>query len=122
MDATLPTGQFLGPDPFHHGVSTSMAKHSDEAARETGSTAASAERYQAAYRAAEGEIADLRPGEAIQYHEGNLAIDLAADPAIAGRAAAFRDAAATGEGLIAQRRLGVERYQYVFWRGRREQR
>lgn len=99
-----------------------MAKHSGAAAPATGSAAAWAEQYGAAYRAAEQEIAGLRPGEAVRYHEGNLSIDLAADPAIAGRAAAFRDAAKAEEGLIAQRRLGFERYQYIFWRGRREQR
>ena len=97
-----------------------MAKHSGAAAPETGSAAAWAEQYGAAYRAAEQEIAGLRPGEAIPYHEGNLATDGAHDATVAGRAAAFRDAAAAEEGLIAQRRLAFERYQYIFWRGRRE--
>jgi hypothetical protein len=97
-----------------------MAKHSDAAAPAAGSTAGGAEQYQAAYRAAEQEIAGLGPGQVLRYHEGSLACDLA-DPAIAGRAAAFRDAAEAEAGLVAQRRLGFERYQYFFWRGRREQ-
>jgi hypothetical protein len=96
-----------------------MAKHRGASASATGSTAASAERYEAAYRAAEQEIAALCPGEAVRYHEGSLANDLA-DPAIAGRAAAFRDAALAERGLLAQRRLDFERYEYFFWRGRRE--
>jgi len=81
-----------------------------------------AERYKAAHRAAEQEIADLPPGEAILYHEGNLAIDATHDATVAGRAAAFREAIEASEGTSAQRRLGFERYQYIFWRGRREQR
>jgi hypothetical protein len=79
-------------------------------------TAAWAERCTAAYRNAEQEIALLRPGEAILYHEGNLATDMGSDPTIAGRAAAFRDAAEAVKGSVAQRRLGFEWYQYVFWR------
>ena len=114
-------GQFLGPRPFHHGALTNMAKHSGAAAPATGS-AAWAERYEAAHRAPGQEIAGLRPGDAILYHEGNLAIDGAHDATLAGRAAAFREAAEAEKGLIAQRRLAFERYQYIFWRGRREQR
>jgi hypothetical protein len=96
-----------------------MAKRDSASAR--GSTAASwAERHEVAYRAAEEEIAGLRPGEALLYHEGNLVVDVGTGPAVAGRAAAFRDAAEADRGVIAQRRLGFERYQYIFWRGHRE--
>jgi hypothetical protein len=79
-----------------------------------------AAQHEAAYRAAEQDIALLQPGEALLYHEGHLAIDAGHDPAIAGRAAAVRDAAAAGRGSIAQRRLQVDHYQYFFWRGRHE--
>lgn len=79
-----------------------------------------AEREKAARDAAEQEIALLRPGEAVVYHEGNLAVDLVKDPMVAGRAAAYRDASEADEGIAAQRRLGFERYQYIFWRLRRE--
>jgi hypothetical protein len=78
-----------------------------------------AERQAAAYRAAEHEIELLRPGEAILYYEGNLVIDIEKDPTIAGRAAAFRDATEAARGRVAQRRLGFEWYQYIFWRSRR---
>ena len=44
------------------------------------------ERRDAAYRAAWEEIDGLAPGEAVQYHEGNLGADVAKDPEIAGRA------------------------------------
>jgi hypothetical protein len=81
-----------------------------------------AERQTAARHAAEQEIALLRPGEAVVYHEGNLAVDIAKDPMVAGRAAAYRDATETDEGITAQRRLGFERYEYIFWRHRREHR
>jgi hypothetical protein len=81
-----------------------------------------AERYQAAYRAAREEIASLRPSEAIPYYEGNLVVDTGNDPAVAGRAAAFRDATEADQGIIAQRRLGFERYQYIFWRARHDHR
>lgn len=74
-----------------------------------------AEREAAAYRAAEEEIGRLPAGEAFVYHEGNLAIDIGTDPEVAGRAAAFRDAAAANRGMLAQRRLGFECYQYLFW-------
>lgn len=94
-----------------------MAKRDGTSAR--GSTATSwAERYEAAYRAAEEEIAGLRPGEALLYHEGNLVVDVGVGPAVAGRAAAFRDAVVAGRGVIAQRRVEFEHYQYIFWRGR----
>jgi hypothetical protein len=79
-----------------------------------------AEREAAAYRSAEEEIELLRPGEAILYHEGNLATDIEKDPTIAGRAAAFRDASEAATGRVAQRRLGFEWYQYIFWRARRD--
>jgi hypothetical protein len=83
-------------------------------------TAPWAERQAAAYRSAEQEIDLLRPGEAILYHEGNLAIDVENDPTIAGRAAAFRDATEAARGRLAQRRLGFEWYQYIFWRSQRD--
>jgi hypothetical protein len=79
-----------------------------------------AERQAAAYRSAEQEIELLRPGEAILYHEGNLAIDVENDPAVAGRAAAFRYATEAARGRVAQRRLGFEWYQYIFWRSHRD--
>ena len=82
-------------------------------------TAAWAERCTAAYRNAEQEIALLRPGEAILYHEGNLVTDIGNDPTIAGRAAAFRDATEAAKGSVAQRRLGFEWYQYIFRRAQR---
>ncbi len=98
-----------------------MAKRDSASAR--ASTAASwAERYQAAYGAAEQEIAGLRPSEAILYHEGNLVVDVGNDPAVEGRAAAFRDAAEADRGITAQRRLGFEHYQYIFWRARHDHR
>lgn len=37
---------------------------------------------------------------------------------MAGRAAAFRDAAEAGEGALAQGRVGFEWYQYIFRRHR----
>jgi hypothetical protein len=79
-------------------------------------TAGWAELRAAAYRDAEQEIALLRPGEAVLYHEGNLARDIGSDPIVAGRAAAFRDATEAAKGWVAQRRLGFEWYQYIFWR------
>jgi hypothetical protein len=82
-------------------------------------TAAWDERRAAAYRAAEQEIELLRPGESILYHEGNLVNDIGNDPAVAGRAAAFRDASEAAKGWVAQRRLGFEWYQYIFWRAQR---
>jgi hypothetical protein len=80
------------------------------------------ERQKAARHAAAQEIGLLRPGEAVVYHEGNLAVDIAKDPTVAGRAAAYRDAAEADEGRMAQRRLGFERYQYIFWRLGRDHR
>ena len=75
------------------------------------------ERRDAAYRAAWEEIDGLEPGEAIQYHEGNLGADIAKDPEIAGRAAAYRHAATDqGKGTLAQRRIRFEWYQYIFRR------
>jgi hypothetical protein len=82
----------------------------------------SADPRQAAYRAAAQEMAVLQPGEAMLYHEGHLAIDIGHDPAIAGRAAAFWDATEADRGIMAQRRLGCDRYQYIFWRGRHDRR
>jgi hypothetical protein len=76
-----------------------------------------AERRDAAYRAAWQEIEALEPGEMIQYHEGNLGADVAHDPEIAGRAAAYRHAATDlAKGTLAQRRVRFEWYQYIFRR------
>jgi hypothetical protein len=98
-----------------------MAKSNGASTRRPESTAAPwAERQAAAYRSAEEEIELLRPGEAILYHEGNLATDIGKDPTIAGRAAAFRDATEAARGRLAQRRLGFEWYQYIFWRSHRD--
>jgi hypothetical protein len=75
------------------------------------------ERRDAAYRAAWEEIDGLEPGETIQYHEGNLGADVAHDPEIAGRAAAYRHAATDlAKGTLAQRRIRFEWYQYIFRR------
>ena len=98
-----------------------MAKSNGASPQQTVSTAVPwAEREAAAYRSAEQEIELLRPGEAILYHEGNLALDIENDPEVAGRAAAFRKATEAARGRLAQRRLGFERYQYIFWRSHRE--
>jgi hypothetical protein len=76
-----------------------------------------AKRHDAAYRAAWQEIDGLEPGEAIQYHEGNLGTDITRDAEIAGRAAAYRHAATDlGKGTLAQRRIRFEWYQYIFRR------
>jgi hypothetical protein len=48
-----------------------------------------------------------------------LVRDIASDPTVAGRAAAFRDATEVAKGSVAQRRLGFEWYQYIFWRAQR---
>jgi hypothetical protein len=75
------------------------------------------ERRDAAYLAACQEIDSLAPGEAIQYHEGNLAADIAHDPAIAGRGAAYRHAGTQmAKGALFQRRIRCEWYQYIFRR------
>lgn len=75
------------------------------------------ERREAAYQAAWREIDALEPGETIQYHEGYLAADSPGDPEVAGRGAAFRQAAIEcAKGTLAQRRIGFEWYQYVFRR------
>jgi hypothetical protein len=96
-----------------------MAKSNGAAAhRPDPATAGWAELRTEAYRNAEQEIALLRPGEAVLYHEGNLARDIGNDPTVAGRAAAFRDATEAAKGSVAQRRLGFEWYQYIFWRRR----
>jgi hypothetical protein len=100
-----------------------MAKRDRAAQPESQSMSPSwAERYQAAYRAAQAEIADLHPSEAVPYYEGNLVVDTGSDPTVAGRAAAFRDATESSQGIVAQRRLGFEHYQYIFWRARHEHR
>lgn len=79
-----------------------------------------AERRDAAYRAAWDEIDGLEPGETIQYHEGNLGADVAHDPEIEGRAAAYRHAATDlAKGTLAQRRIRFEWYQYIFRRSGR---
>jgi hypothetical protein len=71
--------------------------------------------HASAYRAARQEIDLLPPGETILYHEGYLALDAAKHPAIAGRAAAFLEAATErAEGVLAQRRVRAEWYRYVF--------
>lgn len=74
----------------------------------------------AAYQAARREIEQLRPGEAIVYHEGYLAIDAAYDATVAGRAAAFLEAGTElGQGVLGQRWIRSDWYQYIFWRSRR---
>jgi hypothetical protein len=105
---------FSSGDPNDMAKSNGAAPHRPDPA-----TAGWAERRAAAYRSAEQEIALLRPGEALLYHEGNLVTDIGSDPTIAGRAAAFRDASETAKGSVAQRRLGFEWYQYIFWRAQR---
>ena len=76
-----------------------------------------AARREAAYREAWEEIDGLEPGEAIQYHEGNLGTDVANDAEIAGRAAAYLHAATElAKGTLAQRRIRFEWYQYIFRR------
>ena len=97
-----------------------MTKSNEVSEHRTGpETAAWAERQSAAARAAEREIEQLPVGEPFVYHEGNLALDVEHDPEVAGRAAAFRAAAEAGKGTLAQRRLGSECYQYLFWRSPR---
>jgi hypothetical protein len=79
-----------------------------------------AARREAAYREAWEEIDGLEPGEAIQYYEGNLGADIAHDPEIEGRAAAYRHAAIDlARGTLAQRRVKFEWYQYIFQRSGR---
>lgn len=51
------------------------------------------ERHTAAYQTAWREMEALQPGEVVLYHEGNLAADIVHDATVAGRAAAFWDAA-----------------------------
>jgi hypothetical protein len=76
-----------------------------------------AEQREEGYRVAWEEIDRLEPGETIQYYEGNLAADVAHDPEIAGRAAAYRHAAMDlAKGTLAQRRVKSEWYQYIFRR------
>ena len=74
----------------------------------------------AAYQAARREIEQLQPGQAIVYHEGHLAVDAVDDAAVTGRAAAFLLAGTElGEGVLGQRWLRPDRYQYIFWKSRR---
>jgi hypothetical protein len=74
----------------------------------------------AAYQAARRDIEQLQPGEAIVYHEGYLAIDAADDAGVAGRAAAFFEAATDlGQGVLGQRWVRLDWYQYIFRRSRR---
>ena len=78
-----------------------------------------AEERDGAYQAARREIEQLQPGEAIVYHEGYLAIDAMDDATITGRAAAFLVAGTElGEGVLGQRWVRPEHYQYIFWRSR----
>ena len=75
------------------------------------------DQHGAGYRLARSEIIRLQPGQALLYHEGMLALDVLLDGAVAGRAAAFRDAALTrAEGTLVQRRLRAGWYQYLFLR------
>lgn len=79
--------------------------------------ATSSELHSAAYQTAWRDIEALQPGEIVLYHEGHLAADSLDDPATAGRAAAFWDAALEqAKGTLTQRRLQSERYQYIFRR------
>ena len=79
-----------------------------------------ADERDSAYQAARREIEQLQPGEAVVYHEGYLAIDATNDATIAGRAAAFLVAGTElGEGVLGQRWVRPECYQYIFWRSRR---
>jgi hypothetical protein len=74
----------------------------------------------AAYQAARREIEQLQPGQAIVYHEGYLAIDATHDAAVAGRAGAFLEAGTElGEGVLGQRWVRSDWYQYIFWKSRR---
>ncbi len=74
----------------------------------------------AACQAARREIEQLQPGQAIVYHEGYLAIDAAHDAAVAGRGAAFLEAGTElGQGVLGQRLVRPDSYQYIFWRSRR---
>jgi len=75
------------------------------------------ELHSAAYQTAWRSIDKLQPGETVTYHEGHLASDILDDPEVAGRAAAFWDAAfEQAKGTLTQRRLESERYQYIFRR------
>src|SRR6188472_1918003 len=74
----------------------------------------------AAYQAARRDIEQLQPGESIVYHEGHLAVDAVDDAVVTGRAAAFLLAGTElGEGVLGQRWIRPERYQYIFWKSRR---
>jgi hypothetical protein len=73
----------------------------------------------AAYQAARREIEQLQPGQGIVYHEGYLAMDAVHDATVTGRAAAFLLAGTElGEGVLGQRWLRLECYQYIFWKSR----
>ncbi len=77
------------------------------------------EERRAAYEAARRDIEQLQPGEAIVYYEGYLAIDAAHDATVAGRAGAFLLAGTElGEGVLGQRWVRPDWYQYLFWRSR----
>jgi hypothetical protein len=78
-----------------------------------------AQEHAAAYRAAWQEIKQLPPGGTILYHEGHLAVDAARHAEIAGRAAAFLEAATElAEGVLAQQRVRAEWYRYMFRKSR----
>lgn len=102
-----------------------MAKSNGTRPAPTGGTAVSndlitwSEKRIAASEAARQEIEHLRPGQAIVYHEGHLAVDAARDAAVAGRAAAFLEAATErGQGVLVQRFVRSEWYEYIFRRSR----
>jgi hypothetical protein len=65
-----------------------------------------------AFRAAAAMVAAMRRGEAVTYHVGDLAGDRLGDAAVAGRAAAYLEAADAGRVLLSQRRIGPGRYEY----------
>jgi hypothetical protein len=74
----------------------------------------------AGYQAARREIEQLQPGEAIVYHEGHLAVDAVDNAAVTGRAAAFLLAGTElREGVLGQRWIRPDCYQYIFWKSRR---
>jgi hypothetical protein len=78
-----------------------------------------ADERDAAYQAARREIEQLQPGQALVYHEGYLAIDAVGDAAVTGRAAAFLLAGTElGEGVLGQRWVRSDWYQYIFWKSR----
>ena len=71
--------------------------------------------HASAYRAARQEIDLLPPGKALVYHEGLLAVDATRHAAVAGRAAAFLEAATElAEGVLIQQRIRAEWFRYMF--------